>query len=54
MDYEEEEYQYQSTLDDSDLKKVGMELMFLTPEKTSHDEGVSAVVQNAQNAHRNC
>ena len=43
MDYEEEEYQYQSTLDDSDLKKVGMELMFLTPEKTSHEEGVSAV-----------
>lgn len=43
MNYETEEYNYQSTLDDSDLKKVGMELMFLTPEKTSHSEGISAV-----------
>ena len=36
-------YEYQSTLDDQDLKKVGLELMFMTPEKTSHKEGISAV-----------
>lgn len=29
--------------DDGDLKKVGLELMFLTPEKYSRDEGISAV-----------
>ncbi len=28
---------------DSDLKKVGLELMFLTPEKCSRSEGISAV-----------
>lgn len=39
----EELLEYQSELDDPDLKKVGMELMFLTPEKTSHEEGISAV-----------
>lgn len=36
-------YEYQSVIEDNDLKRVGMELMFLTPEKTSHDEGISAV-----------
>lgn len=36
-------YEYQSIIDDEALKKVGMELMFLTPEKTSHEEGISAV-----------
>ena len=36
-------YEYQSQLEDEDLKKVGMELMFLTPEKTSHQAGISAV-----------
>ena len=30
-------------LEDSDLKKVGLELMFLTPEKCSRSEGISAV-----------
>ena len=39
----EELLEYQSELDDPDLKKVGMELMFLTPEKTSHEDGISAV-----------
>lgn len=34
---------YRSTIEDEDLKKVGMELMFLTPEKMSHEEGISAV-----------
>ncbi len=38
-----ETYEYQSNLDDNDLKKVGLELMFLTPEKTSHGKGISAV-----------
>lgn len=38
-----ETYEYQSIIDDEVLKKVGMELMFLTPEKTSHEEGISAV-----------
>lgn len=30
-------------LDDKDLKDVGLELMFLTPEKYSHEDGVTAV-----------
>lgn len=30
-------------LEDSDLKKVGLELMFLTPEKCSREGGISAV-----------
>lgn len=38
-----ETYNYQSTIEDEDLKRIGMELMFLTPEKTSHEEGISAV-----------
>lgn len=29
--------------DDIDLKNVGMELMFLTPEKYANDEGITAV-----------
>ena len=28
---------------DSDLKMVGLELMFMTPEKCSHEDGVTAV-----------
>ena len=28
---------------DADLKKVGLELMFMTPEKCSHEDGVTAV-----------
>ena len=30
-------------LEDADLKKVGLELMFLTPEKCLREEGISAV-----------
>ena len=29
--------------EDKDLKSVGLELMFMTPEKSRHDDGVSAV-----------
>ncbi len=36
-------YDYESTIDDIDLKKVGLELMFMTPEKGSGDEWVTAV-----------
>ncbi len=31
------------TIEDTELKKVGLELMFLTPEKCSRAEGISAV-----------
>ncbi len=34
---------YETELEDADLKKIGLELMFLTPEKCSHTEGISAV-----------
>ena len=30
-------------IEDTELKKVGLELMFLTPEKCSNPEGISAV-----------
>lgn len=30
-------------IEDTDLKKVGLELMFLTPEKCAREEGISAV-----------
>lgn len=36
-----EYYDYES--EDKDLKKIGLELMFLTPEKCSHKEGITAV-----------
>ena len=29
--------------EDTELKQVGLELMFMTPEKCSHPEGISAV-----------
>lgn len=32
-----------SVIQDNDLKKVGLELMFLTPEKYSNSEGITAV-----------
>ena len=32
-----------SNLEDIDLKTVGLELMFLTPEKYSNSEGITAV-----------
>ena len=31
------------TVDDNDLRQVGLELMFLTPEKCQRPEGISAV-----------
>ena len=34
--------------EDKDLKKVGLELMFLTPEKCSNDDGISAVELSKQ------
>ena len=34
---------YESEIEDSDLKKVGLELMFMTPEKGSKDDWVTAV-----------
>lgn len=37
FDYETEE------IEDKDLKSVGLELMFLTPEKCSSDKGITAV-----------
>jgi len=36
-------YEYELEAEDKDLKKVGMELMFLTPEKYSSAEGITAV-----------
>ena len=36
-------YEYESENEDKDLKKVGLELMFMTPEKRSHDDGITAV-----------
>ncbi len=36
-------YEYNYETEDKDLKKVGLELMFLTPEKCSHKEGITAV-----------
>ena len=35
------EYDYEN--EDKDLKQVGLELMFLTPEKYSNPEGITAV-----------
>lgn len=34
---------YEPEIEDSALKKVGLELMFLTPEKCAHSEGITAV-----------
>ena len=36
-------YEYESEIDDIELKKVGLELMFMTPEKCSSDKGITAV-----------
>lgn len=36
-------YEFELDDEDKDLKKVGMELMFLTPEKYSSSEGITAV-----------
>lgn len=36
-------YGYNLDDEDKELKKIGLELMFLTPEKCSHPDGLSAV-----------
>ena len=36
-------YDYELEDEDKDLKKVGLELMFMTPEKYSNEEGITAV-----------
>lgn len=36
-------YDYELETEDKNLKKVGLELMFMTPEKCSNDKGVTAV-----------
>ena len=36
-------YEYDFDSEDKELKQVGLELMFMTPEKCSCDEGISAV-----------
>ena len=36
-------YDYQLEYEDTQLKKVGLELMFITPEKCSSTDGITAV-----------
>lgn len=36
-------YEYELDTEDKELKKIGLELMFLTPEKYDNDEGITAV-----------
>ena len=36
-------YDYELETEDKDLKKVGLELMFMTPEKGAFENGVTAV-----------
>ena len=36
-------YEFELELEDTELKKVGLELMFLTPEKYASDFGITAV-----------
>jgi len=36
-------YDYETEIEDKDLKAVGLELMFMTPEKCSSDKGITAV-----------
>lgn len=36
-------YEYEPEIEDKELKKVGLELMFLTPEKYSSDSGITSV-----------
>ena len=43
MSYYNYMYYDYSQDEDKDLKSVGLELMFMTPEKSRHDDGVSAV-----------
>ncbi|MFR1673148.1 MAG: hypothetical protein ACLSWI_09415 [Candidatus Gastranaerophilaceae bacterium] len=36
-------YDYEPEIEDKELKQVGLELMFMTPEKCSKEEGITAV-----------
>lgn len=36
-------YDFKLEIEDADLKRVGLELMFMTPEKCEHEDGVTAV-----------
>ena len=36
-------YDYETEIEDKALKSVGLELMFMTPEKCSSDKGITAV-----------
>lgn len=36
-------YEFELSIEDKELKKIGLELMFLTPEKCSSDFGITAV-----------
>ena len=36
-------YDYEIETEDKELKKVGLELMFMTPEKCSSEKGITAV-----------
>lgn len=36
-------YDYELETEDKELKKVGLELMFMTPEKCEKEEGITAV-----------
>ena len=36
-------YEYELETEDKELKKVGLELMFMTPEKCSCEKGITAV-----------
>ena len=36
-------YEYDIETEDKELKRVGLELMFMTPEKCPKDDGISAV-----------
>ena len=38
----------QTISEDMELKEIGLELMFLTPEKCSHDDGITAVELSRQ------
>ena len=36
-------YDFEPEIEDKELKKVGLELMFMTPEKCSSEKGITAV-----------
>lgn len=36
-------YDFEIVIEDKELKKVGLELMFMTPQKCCHEDGITAV-----------